>query len=341
MSKKYLIPVICGAAFVLIAVSAAVLMNTGKNENNSKKVDLQIEQKENGTFEVNTQKAKETETDGMGFLVEETLEVPEINVDGEQDDEITLYKENADMYTTLYGQGGYVLDDYCSVQEEYKNMFVSSNGTYQSDEEVTNELIKVRNMYRSFKFENAADEIIYYVENHNFSGETDRVKEMFQLYMDAFRILDIFSEETAESDVIEYIPYVVDPETNLLVTLGSIYGYETILNQDCIGLYGNKNIVNTGEYVDKKDRHYYDAERCSSFDIDSIYRFKIKYNSQIDIYAYVVINSIGCSHVYSFENEDGSFISPKERESIEESINETTVDYSWDSGIYNYQDQVE
>lgn len=329
---------LCGAVALKFSVNKSFNTKQSKETNHLK---LELETSENGTFEIKTEKETEPPTDYRGFIKQDTTPIPIVDVDGKKEEGITLYDEDPKYYTTVYGQGDYTLDEYYSVCDDYQSMFDSNHGLFQSDEDVTRELIKVRNLYRQFKFNQGAYDIIDYVGAHNFSGESDRVLEMYQLYVDASRILTIFDENTSKENALENLPYVVDPETNMLVTLGYEYGYETILNQECIGLYTNQNIVDMGEFVNKKDEHYYNAERHSSFDIKSMYRFKIKYNNSIDLYAYVAINSINCSHVYSFENSDGSFISPEERESIVEAQDETTVDYSWMSGIYSYQDDIE
>ena len=242
---------------------------------------------------------------------------------------ILLDQTKPSKYESLYGTGVFSLTD-----KEFEDICSSyfSGEKEATDNEIVDQLIKLKNFYRKGDFQSPLDELVlfgkeYSLPDNNFARELASYFNFIYLVKD-LSTLDENGDIEAIQDVLNTIK---NPEVFLLCTmsLSKPYNYYLDLRSICVDSIIGLN--DSGNLLSEDDNHYSSSLEFLTEKPLAIYRFSLKYNDSIEFYAYVLTDTEQKNYILSIENTDGSFISPFEKKyDTDFNSTEQTIHFEFD-----------
>lgn len=214
-------------------------------------------------------------------------------------------------YESLYGTGTFTVSD--EVFNEYSIRFYGP--AVASDDQMKEQIVSLRNSCRNGDFDDA------YYNLQDFSTAyslTDGplARELVSFYQFMYCAKDVSTlEENGNYDGIQQLlDQIDDPELFLILTMTLDKPYKFYLDSNSICLDTVVGIEGTGTLLPTDDTHYSDAQSYLTSTPLAVYRFPLRYNHSMKLFAYVVTDSAGNNHILNIVNEDGSYTSPLEQQ---------------------------
>lgn len=233
----------------------------------------------------------------------------------------------------LYGKGKYVLSD--EEIEGFMNRAVDNNAQYLSDYALKSRLDNIIDSINSGYLEYAIKDILNVVDNYYFD-DSCYSRELYALYKDS-SVMGAFIDDYKEKNqnTMGNIACLVNnPKIALIQICLMDNPYKHILNRDSYYVKDFK-ITSAGEHVDYSDYKYQQAGAFYPAKPVDIFKFEIQYeNTKYNVFTCTYEGTV--TKILQFETPDGSL-----------KINENAADlndysnFTYDSGIYNYQNDLE